>query len=82
MTRMEDREAFEKAAAIGMTVKQYRQYQELIAKRDAEDMELFRKQAEKRERLRQTAEWKAEEAKVRGEIRDGQPAQPTGYRYG
>jgi hypothetical protein len=69
LTRIEDREAFEKAAAIGMTVKQYRQYQELIEKRESQDMELFRAQAERKERARQTAEWKAEEARAREEAK-------------
>lgn len=70
LTRVEDREAFEKAAAIGMTVKQYRQYKELIEKRDVQDMDHFRAQAERRERQRQTAEWKAEENRAREEAKE------------
>ena len=73
---MEDREAFEKAAAIGMTVKQYRRYQELIEKRDVQDMDHFRAQAERRERLRQTAEWKTEENRAREEAKTSLQGRP------
>lgn len=76
LTRVEDREAFEKAAAIGMTVKQFRQYQELIEKRDVQDMDHFRAQAERRERARQTAEWKAEENRAREEAKTNLQGRP------
>lgn len=66
-TRMEDRDIFQKAAAIGMTTKQFRRYQELIDKRAAEDAEVSRNAALATERERQTAEWKENYAKVHGE---------------
>jgi hypothetical protein len=70
LTRMEDREAFDKAADVGMKVKEYRQYQEKIRQQAEEDMEKFRLDAEKRERLRQTTEWKTMEAQVKKEVRE------------
>jgi hypothetical protein len=70
LTRMEDREAFDKAADVGMKVKEYRQYQEKIRQQAEEDMEKFRLDAEKKERLRQKAEWKTMEAQVKKEVRE------------
>lgn len=69
MTRLEDREMFAKAAAIGMTVKQYRKYLDLIAKRDLEDIEAAKAANEKDIRRRQTKEWKDAEATLRSEIK-------------
>jgi hypothetical protein len=70
LTRMEDREAFDKASDAGMKVKEYRQYQEKIRQQAEEDMEKFRLDAEKKERLRQTTEWKTMEAQVKKEVRE------------
>jgi hypothetical protein len=58
MTRLEDRDLFSKAAAIGMTKDQYQKYMKLIDKRQAEDLEHHQAQAEKIEREHQTKEWK------------------------
>jgi hypothetical protein len=70
MTRMDDREIFEKASAVGMTVKQYQQVQELIAKRDVEDTEFAKKQNEKDVARRHTLEWKENAKRVRGQVRE------------
>jgi hypothetical protein len=53
-----------------MKVKEYRQYQEKIRQQAEEDMEKFRLDAEKKERLRQTTEWKTMEAQVKKEVRE------------
>lgn len=67
-TRMEDREAFEKGAAIGMTADQYKRYQKLIEKQVAEDQAYYTKKAVEEAKRRQTAEWKANEAAIRQEV--------------
>lgn len=76
MTRLESRELFAKANAIGMTVKQYKQYMKLIEDRRVEDVEFQKEQAEKEERLHQTAEWKENEGKVRAEVKADVQAKP------
>ncbi|MBZ5616243.1 MAG: hypothetical protein LAO23_19720 [Acidobacteriia bacterium] len=68
LTRIEDREIFEKASAIGMTVKQYKQVQDLIAKRDAEDTAFAAKQNAKLAEKRMTLEWKDQAKAIRQEI--------------
>jgi len=67
-TRLEDRDIFEKASAIGMTVDQYQRYQALIEKRAAEDLQAQTKRLMAAERRRQTADWKAKLADIRGEV--------------
>lgn len=67
-TRMEDRDAFEKGAAIGMTVDQYKRYQKLIEKQSAEDQAYYTKKAIQDIQKRQTAEWKAAEIELRPEV--------------
>lgn len=69
VTRLEDKDLFAKANAIGMTVKQYRKYLELIDKRDAEDTAYAAKKAEKEIAKRQTTEWKDASAKIRDEVK-------------
>lgn len=69
VTRQEDKEMFAKANAIGMTVKQYQKYLELIAKRDTEDMAAAAKANEKEIARRQTKEWKEAAARVREEVK-------------
>lgn len=60
MTRMKDRDAFEKGTAIGMTADQYKRYQKKIAERQAEDLLLELAKAEKAQKRRQSREWKEE----------------------
>lgn len=67
-TRIEDRDAFEKGAAIGMTVDQYKRYQKLIEKQSAEDQAYYTKKAVEEAKRKQTAEWKANEAAIRQEV--------------
>lgn len=76
VTRQEDKKLFDKAAAIGMTVPQYKRYQQLIEKRNAEDIQVQLDRAVKEEKLRQTKEWKEEAAKVKDEVKadiEGRP---------
>lgn len=75
-TRMEDRKAFEKAAAIGMTKVQYDRYQKLIAQRIAEDREWMEAKALAAQRKEQTAEWKANRAELRPEVEKEISASP------
>lgn len=75
-TRMEDREIFKKAGAIGLTKAQYQRYQELIEAREAKDKEFRQQQAEALERKRQTQEWKDNEAKMKEEVTRDVGARP------
>lgn len=68
MTRMEDREAFERASAIGMTVDQYKRYMKLIERRQAEDLAAIETRAEKEQKRRLTTEWKDAERDLRPQI--------------
>lgn len=68
VTRMEDRDVFAKASAIGMTLEQYRRYMSLIEKRRAEDAEANLKRVEADEAKRQTKEWKANRVDLRKEV--------------
>lgn len=61
-------EPFEKAAAAGMTVVQYKRYLRKIAQSDAEDIAKQTEAAAKDIRRRQKAEWKEAETKVRDEV--------------
>ncbi|HSW91848.1 MAG TPA: hypothetical protein VLG09_04335, partial [Candidatus Saccharimonadales bacterium] len=67
-TRIEDRGIFQKGQAIGMTEKQYRRYQELIEKQWKEDIESHLAKYERKERIRQTKEWKENTAEMRKEV--------------
>lgn len=67
-TRLEDRETFAKASAIGMTVEQYKRYMALIDRRGKEDLEAATKSAEEEQRKRQTKEWKSNAVYVRKEV--------------
>lgn len=71
-----ERPLFEKAAAIGMTVKQYKKYQKLIAERAAEDVEAQTRAASKDIAKRQTKEWKENEAKVLDQVSEEIKARP------
>lgn len=71
VTRMEDRAPFEEGAIKGMTIRTQRKYMELMAKRDMEDMEFAQKQNGKEIARRQTEEWKANERRIRDQIRPG-----------
>lgn len=68
LTRQEDLDLFAKARDIGMNAKQYQRYQDLIARRNAEDIEAQLKRALKIEEKKQTKEWKENEAKTRDEV--------------
>lgn len=76
MTRVEDREPFDKAASIGMTKDQYQRYMALIDKQRAEDAEHQKAQAEKLERQRQTQEWKDNAKVVREQVSSDIRARP------
>lgn len=67
-TRIEDRQIFEKASAIGMTVDQYKRYMKLIDKQKAEDFDAQTKANLAAIKQQQTAEWKANRTRVRGEV--------------
>jgi len=82
---------FTKAAAIGMTKDQYSRYQELIAKRQAEDLEHQQARADKLARQQQTKEWKENFASTRKEVEADLSSRPdlaadrflrTGELYG
>lgn len=75
-TRIEDREAFEKGAAIGMTADQYKRYQALIEKRAAEDAKRAESRAMEEQRKRLTPEWKANRAELRPQVREDLIARP------
>ena len=75
-TRIEDREAFAKASAIGMTVDQYKRYQDLIEKRHGEDVEAANARAVEYQRKKQGAEWKANRAELRPQVRDDLLSRP------
>lgn len=62
------RDLFAKANAIGMTVPQFERYMRQIKKLGEEDQAAQMKRAEAFERKKQTAEWKADEARIRDEV--------------
>jgi hypothetical protein len=59
---------FERAAALGMTVDQFRRYDELIAKRHAEDIESATKRAMEERGREQTKQWKDDRKALRQEV--------------
>lgn len=63
-----EREAFDKAAAIGMTVDQYKRYMRLIEKRTAEDIARAERRAAKEAEVRTSQLWKEREAEIRPEV--------------
>lgn len=76
LTRIEDRDAFDKATAIGMTVDQYKRYMALIEKRHAEDLTAAKTKAEADQTKRQTKEWKTNEKELRASIKENISARP------
>lgn len=68
VTRMEDKAVFDRAAAIGMTIDQYRRYMDLIESRKLEDVQADLKRVKDLERKRQTKEWKDNRADLRTEV--------------
>lgn len=68
-TRMEDRAPFEKGAAIGMTADQYKRYQRLIVERREADAKAIDARAMAEQRKVQSAEWKANRAEMRPEVK-------------
>ena len=73
---IEERDLFDKASAIGMTVDQYKRYAKLINERAAEDAEAASKRALADQAKRQTAEWKANRAELRPQVREEVLARP------
>lgn len=81
VTRMEDRAAFDKATAIGMTAKQYERYMEKIAERQKQDVEAATKRAMEEQRRRATKEWKSLENEERPKAADDINARPDVQAY-
>jgi hypothetical protein len=75
-TPMDERDPFEKAASIGMTKDQLAHYEELIAKRNAEDLAAAKTRAEKEQRKKQTDEWKRNTVEERKQAADDVNARP------
>lgn len=71
-----ERELFAKAKAVGMTADQYKRYQKLIDKRNAEDEAYQLKKAEEVERRKQTKEWKDNYKATRDEVQNDIEARP------
>lgn len=65
---MDQRAAFEKAAAVGMTVDQYGRYQRLLAERLRQDTEAATRRITEAERKRQTAEWQEQAKPIREQV--------------
>jgi hypothetical protein len=65
---MEDREVFEKANAIGMTVDRYKRYMKLIDERNAEDIRAREARIKREETKRQTTEWQENRKVMREEV--------------
>ncbi len=70
MTRLEDRDLFDKGQAMGMTQKHYSILQGLMDKRDAEDTAYAAKKALREIERRQTQEWKENANRIRSEVQD------------
>lgn len=68
VTRMEDRDAFEKAAAMGMTVEQYRRLQEKVEQKATEDQEWLKNRLLAEERRRNSVEAKERKVALRPEV--------------
>lgn len=64
-TRMEDREPFEKATAIGMTKESYQRWKAKLEERQAQDLEKAQARAMRDQERRLKPEWKAHEAEER-----------------
>lgn len=68
LTRMEDRQAFDRASALGINVDTYKRYQKAIEERQNAEYEKQLAKAEREQKRRQSAEWKAEAATLRPEV--------------
>lgn len=66
----EERQVFERANALGMTIEQYKRYEKLINERHVEDVAATTKRVEAAQRKTQTAAWKAERAELRKTVVD------------
>lgn len=66
--RMDDRQLFEQASAIGMTVDQYKRYMKLIEKNRQEDYEKALKRAEVEQKRRVSKEYKHDLAETRKQV--------------
>lgn len=79
VTRIEDQQVFEKAAAAGMTVKQYRQYMKAIKAVRESDLKYQEEKALAYEKKKQTKEWKQEAEALEPKVQDELNALPD-YR--
>lgn len=61
---------FERASALGMTIDQYRRYDDLIAKRHSEDIAEATKRAEAEQARQHTKQWREDRKALRGEVAD------------
>lgn len=68
LKQLDERDAFEKASAIGMTVDQYKRYLRLIEKQRMADYEAEVRSRAKEESRRQTEEWRQNEAAMRSDV--------------
>lgn len=76
-TRMEDRDAFAQASAMGLTVQEYQKLMKLIEKRSQEDAEYLTKKYTEEARRRQSEKWKADANAMRPEVVDAMKRDPT-----
>jgi predicted ABC-type ATPase len=72
---------FNRGGAFGRTQREYKRYQELIAKRDAEDVAWRRNRAEKEAKRENSAEWKKEEERLRPEVKQEVMTRPEVRAY-
>ncbi len=70
LERVEEKDIFDKASAIGRTVVQYKRLMKLIDKQQAEDVAAAEKRAEREVKRRLTPEWKANRVAMREQVRE------------
>jgi hypothetical protein len=71
ITRMENRKVFKTAGATGLNADAMRRYLGLIEKQHEAEQAHIASKAKEDERRRQTEEWKENEKRVKGEVREG-----------
>jgi hypothetical protein len=74
---IEERKAFKTPGATGLNADAMRRYLGLIEKQHEAEQAHIASKAEEDERRRQTSEWKDNEKRVRGEVREGVYRQPV-----
>jgi hypothetical protein len=77
VTRMESRSAFRTPGATGLSADAMRRYLGLIEKQQQVEADHVASKAMEDERKRQTTEWKENEKRVRGEVREGINRRPV-----